>query len=526
VVAALATVIAVFLHVVFLTHAGALWRDEASTVYLATLPSLRDVWRWLPYDHCPPMIHIAIRAWWTLGLAGSDFSLRVLGLCLGLLLPAAFWAASRIMRSGPPLLPLALVAVNPTIISVGDSFRGYGLGAVLNVLMLALVWRLARNLTRVNAMLAALAAVLSVQCLYQNAFFVLTACCGGIVVCLMRRRYRGTLWILGVGLLAALSLVPYIQIVRRSQEWYALEKSGFTFAVAWNSVSSAIGFPIHAFSVVWVALSALALGAGLFAVRQWPQTAREADQRELALFAATSVLVGTATFVLFLKTADLPTQPWSYTPLMAFVALCLGVGVPASHRWARPAVLVFAALATIAACPLALPALQTRQTNVDVIAQHLAQDAAAGDYVIVHPWYCGATFARYYKGAASWSTLPPLADHYLHRYDLLKVEMQKENAIQPVLDKVASTLQSGHRVWLVGPIPLTGERPLAMRPAPGNEWGWWDEPYSLIWAGQAGYFIVSHAERGGLVMAPEASGVSSYENLPVVMVTGWRLAGS
>lgn len=521
-VACLLTALAVALHSLFLTHAGALWRDEASTVWLATQPSLGDVWHWLPYDHCPPMVHLAIRAWWLLGLADSDLSLRMLGLLLGLLQLAAFWIAIGAMRRRPPILPLALVGINATVITVGDSFRGYGLGGIFAILVVAAMWRLVQRPNRASAIVAAGAAVLSVQCLYQNAIFVLATCCGAVSVFLLRRRWAETRWPLGVGALAAASLLPYLDIVRRAQEWYALEKAGFQWTGGWQNLSVATGYPLPAFNWVWVALCVVAvgvLGVSLFRRAFGPP---QKNGNDLTPFAGVAMVVALVTFAVFLKTADLPTQAWYYTTLIAFVAVCLDAIFSTTHRWARLALVPFAAWAGIAALLWGLPTLETRQTNVDTLAARLNGEVSIDDYVIVHPWYCGATFARYYTGAAPWTTLPPLEDHHLHRYDLLKVEIQKERPIDSVLQRIAMTLQRGHRVWLVGWIPLDGTPPPDIRPAPNNPWGWFDEPYSLVWGMQAGYFITSHATGGEVFMKPSPSGVNAFENLPVVVVTGWR----
>lgn len=91
------TVAAVWLLAVHSTNAVALWRDEASTVFLATLPSWGAVWAALPFDHCPPLVHVLIRTWSALGLVDNDSSLRMLGLLIGVLLVGAVWAASLAM---------------------------------------------------------------------------------------------------------------------------------------------------------------------------------------------------------------------------------------------------------------------------------------------------------------------------------------------------------------------------------------------------------------------------------------------
>ena len=44
-IAALVTLCAVYLHVLFLFNAGGLWRDEVELVHLSLLPSLSEVWQ-------------------------------------------------------------------------------------------------------------------------------------------------------------------------------------------------------------------------------------------------------------------------------------------------------------------------------------------------------------------------------------------------------------------------------------------------------------------------------------------------
>jgi hypothetical protein len=521
-VAGLLTALAIALHGLFLTHAGALWRDEASTVWLATRPSLGELWRALPYDHCPPMVHMAIRAWWGIGLADSDLHLRMLGFLVGLVQLGACWVAAGATRHRPPVLLLALVGINATAITVGDSFRGYGLGATFAILVVAAMWRVVQRPTWPRAAVAAVTAILAVQCLYQNALFVLAACCGAVCAFLLRRRFAETRWPLGVGALAAASLLPYVGIVRRAQDWYALEKAGFDWPGGWQNLSAATGFPLPEFNWVWVALCVAAVGVSGVSLIKCAFARRAAGASDISVYAGVAMVVAGVAFALFLKSADLPTQPWYYTTLMAFVAVCLDAVLATTRRWPRIAVAVFAAWVGVAALAWERPVLETRQTNVDRLAARLNGEATAGDYVIVHPWYCGATFARYYSGAAQWTTLPPLEDHFLHRYDLLKVEIQKPRPLDAVLQRIAATLQGGHRVWLVGWIPLDGALPPVIRPAPENDWGWFDEPYSVVFGMQAGYFINSHALDGAVVMTPSATGVSPLENLPVAVVTGWR----
>src|SRR5436309_3719649 len=246
--AALVTLSATFLHALFLLTAGGLWRDEAAFVQLSLLPSVLEVWQNLPYDHCPILMPLAVRAWSAAGLGNTDLGLRALGLCVGLFLLLAFWFASWTMRNGAPLLAITLAGLNVTVIRAGDSLRGYGLGSALAVLTLAVIWRLTCRPSVATFSCAVAVAVLSVQSLYQNAFFVFAACCGGFVLCAVERRWRDTLPVLAVGVAAAVSLLPYIPLITRAQDWYITAKVGFRFSHRWKQLSVATGSPLTVFT--------------------------------------------------------------------------------------------------------------------------------------------------------------------------------------------------------------------------------------------------------------------------------------
>src|SRR5882724_4341897 len=261
--AALVTLFATYLHALFLLSAGGLWRDEAAFVHLSLLPSLSGVWQTLGYDHCPILMPLAVRAWSAAGLENTDLGLRALGLVIGLFLLLAFWFASWMMRNGAPLLAVTLAGLNVTMVRGGDSLRAYGLGSALGVLTLALIWRLTCRPSLAAFFWAVAVAVLSVQALYQNAFFVFAACCGGFMLCAMERRWRDTLPIFAVGAAAAISLLPYIPLIA-SAHWYVLYKLGFLFSHGWEEFSVATGSPLTGFTWVWVTLWIGALAASIF----------------------------------------------------------------------------------------------------------------------------------------------------------------------------------------------------------------------------------------------------------------------
>src|SRR5262245_46710807 len=165
IIAALVTLCATYLHVLFLMNAGGLWRDEAHLVLLSLLPSVSEVWQNLPHDSFPILMHLTVRAWSAAGLGNTDLGLRVLGLFAGLFLLLAFWFARWTMRNGAPLLAVTLAGLNLTMVRAGDSLRAYGLGSALAVITLAVMWRLARRPSLAAFSCAVAVAVLSVHSL-------------------------------------------------------------------------------------------------------------------------------------------------------------------------------------------------------------------------------------------------------------------------------------------------------------------------------------------------------------------------
>jgi hypothetical protein len=306
--------------------------------------------------------------------------------------------------------------------------------------------------------------------------------------------------VLAVGAAAAVSLLPYIPLIARAH-WYVIYKVGFRFSYGWKQLSEATGSPLTGFTWVWVALWIGLLAAAIF-VLLWRRDRLPDRVRGLVLFAGTSLVLGAAGYAVFLKLAALPTHQWHYVPLMVFSAVCLDTIFLAAWSWARPAAMILAALTISATFVVELPAVKCRQTNVDLIAAGLSSEVAPNDYVIVYPFYCGVTFERYYKATASWTTLPPLEDYTLQRWDLFMAKMQTKNPIAPVIERIASTLQSGNRVWFVG-------NPFAER-------------YSSNWGVQVSQFLSAHSRRVAVVVDPSTNCVNPFENLPVFVATGWK----
>jgi hypothetical protein len=252
-------------------------------------------------------------------------------------------------------------------------------------------------------------------------------------------------------------------------------------------------------------------------------TAIAPANRDLPFFAGVTLLAAFAGFAGFLWYAALISEPWYFLPLLAVTAAAFELGLPSASRHLRAAIFGFALMTIVLAIPAARSDLNWRFTNVDLVAQRLAKEAGPDDFIIVSPWYCGITFDRYYKGSASWDTLPPLKDHSTHRYDLVREKMETPGAIRPVLDQMAATLQAGHRVWVVGTmnIPKAGTpMPADLPPVPANYSGS-ELRYTQNWTSQATQFLSDHSRQFTQVNFATDQNVAP-ENLKLSVAEGWQ----
>jgi hypothetical protein len=149
--------------------------------------------------------------------------------------------------------------------------------------------------------------------------------------------------------------------------------------------------------------------------------------------------------------------------------------------------------------------------------------ASDGDLVVVTPWYYGVSFNRYYHGAAAWTMLPPLEDRSLHRPDLVKRLLARDDPAAPVLERVKATLASGKRLFLVGTLGgRVTEPPPRLPPAPGTPTGWWQGTYGANWSAHLQYMLQNHAKSARGLDVSGTQAVLAYEVPSAWVVEGWR----
>jgi hypothetical protein len=523
-VALAAAAAAVSFHLVFLTHAGGLWRDEVSVVNTASASSLGEFWSLARFESVPVPWLIALRLWVSVGLGASDMTLRVFGVLGGLALPAAVWFALRRLTRAAPLASMALIAVNPEMIRWGATLHGWGFGAALAILTMALMREASVALTRRRILFAALAAVLAVQCQYQNAVLVAAVAVAATSVATVRRRWAEALVPIGIGAVAIVSLVPYAGLLQDGAAWRALGREPITLgdlgAAAWD-VGTSSGTVVITCAIGLVAM-------GLLAAVQW-QLSPDAEstnrsRRGVANFAAAAFVLATAALAVAYLIAGYPPGPWCSVGLLSFVAVCAEVAVASAvqARVARITNVVLAGVVLAAGVLPAWSALHERQTNVDVIAARLNAEADRADLIVVNPWVLATGFTRYYKGDADVLTVPPIADHRVARYDFLKADMTAADPLAPVFARMQAVLSAGRQVWIVGglDVPRAGERPARLPSPPLTDTGWSAAPYLHAWSIDTGAFLAAHSTEGGEV--PVGASGGRFETAGLAMFKGWR----
>jgi uncharacterized membrane protein len=523
-VAIVLTLLAAAIHIVNLRAAGGLWRDEAAGVALAAMPSFADVWSHLEHESFPLLITVLLRGWSSLGFGFDDAGLRIFGLLIGLCVLAAVWWAAWRFSSSAPLLSLLLFAFSPTLIRWGDSVRAYGLGVFFVLLTFAAVWRAMQLPSRRTQLLAMLAGLLAVQTLYPNAVMLAVICLSGALLTWKGGGLRSSISILAIGIPAALSLVPYRGVISRANEWNEATQTNVDLARIWLVLHRALSDRGPLLLWLWVVLACLALASGYLLAKRNGSVPN--DNNNAARFLVVTTALTVVAFYMFLKQLRFPSEVWYYLVPIGIVAIAIDALIARAVRdnWLRLARLLLVVLAVALSFSSTLQAVRVRMTNLDLVAQRLTETAATGDLILIHPWFCGATMSRYYKGSAELMTLPPLADLHLQRLDLFKEQMKLDDPLAPVRAQIEATLRSGHTLWLVGYFPFGNPpRPPPKLPRAGEgPEGWRAAPYMTVYGMDIAYFLQQHAGASAALSVPLNQPVNPFENFPVRSVRGWH----
>jgi hypothetical protein len=525
-----------FLHVYRLAHAGALWRDELSSLNVATSPTLRDLYANQAYDSFPLLNALLLRGW--LAIAGCsdglpteyEYYARLYGLIGGLfLLGALLWVAIRVFNS-PPVFSLGLFAASPVVIVWGDSLRAYALGTGLAILFFGSMWKWLESPSRRQITIATMLAVAMVWTLYGNAFFVLAITIAAATLPFLQRDWRKFAATLIPGAVAAVSLLLNWSIIRfmaTLKESVAQHVSAAAIAnlwwVAWTAPGMWAGF-------VWVLCLLAATVLLVSVVARDRHRLIHSRQNSLALYSLLTIVGGLATFCVYLRTVDVPPMVWYFISISAILAAAMDAAwklLPTGKSLVSCQILLLFSLA-VAMTMNALPVLRERMTNVDTFASLLETNATEKDLVIFNPMQHVSTLLRHYSGPASVQCWPPHRRDQLtfQRNDVaLEATYQPMSPMPPLFEQIRSTLQAGGRVWMAGdvfPVPLDKPPPTIPQGTVFTD-RWQLGPYLYVWGAQTFHYLGTHAVSAKVAELPADLPCSPLEQVRQIIIwEGWR----
>lgn len=515
--------LAVFLLVTIITllivraiFAGAIWHDQSGTTQLALMP-LSELLRKFDHQTLPPLLPLLYRLHLNIfGTANPSLQAFRLIAAAGLIVTVVI--SARINCNQSPLLLLALFGLDSVFLYWG----AYTIGAISIAVVLSLATGLVLQPSRARALGLTIAALISVQLLINNLLLVAVLAISAIVACLLRSSFKLALLFASILVVCVLSDLFYLYVYAAA-DWRILLKGQLTFAALWPQIRGAFGeppsFTLWLWSFVFAATFVLAIWRLIVAWR-----GSDVQRCRLSIYAIlVAILAPTAYCVSFLLGGFIAVHSRHFLPMLAILAANFDVVIAhlASDSWIRLGRLALT-LAALFVMPVASwHTLTQRQTNIDIVAHRLEQEARPSDLIIVNPWSLGISFNWYYHGAARWLTVPNISDHTIHRYDLLKEKQMSPFPLEDVKSEISATLHHGDRVWVVGmlyPADYPG-LPLFPFPAPDPDFGWQHMVYRYAWARQLRDFVAKRAIKAECVIKPMPH-VSSLENAELWVVEG------
>lgn len=333
-----------------------------------------------------------------------------------------------------------------------------------------------------------------------------------------RREWKTAAQTVGIGVVAALSLLPHWGNIVQGRAWQGVSRHPVRPVEIGNALVLALNASGPWLVWFWAALALLAIGTALVLAirsRAWRM-----------VYFGSALVAATLFYGVFLGRIGLQQRSWYFLILLAPAALAMdvilaGLANPAM-RLGRAGLALLLAASSI---PAGYAAVQVRQSNADLIAQALKESALPGDLILVSPWHYGVALQRYYTN--HFETVPPMAELRIHRYDLLKKQMLAENPIASLLEQARQTLRSGHVLWMVGDFePPPPGRPQPLLP-PYREDMALDVPASYYvsnWMFQFSQMVQSHATSSAQVMlsVPGGATINSLEDMTLLKFSGWR----
>lgn len=170
------------------------------------------------------------------------------------------------------------------------------------------------------------------------------------------------------------------------------------------------------------------------------------------LFSAITLLCLVLVYPLYPVFAHQTLYEWHYAVM--FLACAIAVDGALLMMPSIPSQTISVVLMlTLILCARNYPELSIKATDIDDVARVISQNAKPGDFIIMTEWHAQCNFARYYKGTIPYLTVLGSHDDGLEDYSKLTTWMSSEDGMNRALSQTFKTIDSGHTVWIVGPMP-------------------------------------------------------------------------
>ena len=157
---------------------------------------------------------------------------------------------------------------------------------------------------------------------------MLALCVGAAAVGLRNGDRKQSTLILGIGIVAAISMLPYLDTVGRLNTWNQLLKMPIdTPCIASRFVEAAAPTLAHFIFIWFVPLTVTAISCAYFVISSGSETAKR--QKDVAIFVSTGIVVGLVAYLLFLLSLSYMPRPWYYIVLIAFLATLVETAIQA-----------------------------------------------------------------------------------------------------------------------------------------------------------------------------------------------------
>ncbi len=507
-ITATAAILIVFLHLQVLVYGGGLWRDEASSAALASRSFGTGIHDDLKYDSYPPVSTIIFHGWSK--ISNSDISFRILGFLIGITILGAFFYNSYLMGISVPFLSLSFFGFNFIAVHYGDSIRPYGLGILFILVTFGLVWKFATTSdTWKLFVLTTMFAILSVQTMYQNSFLLFACCIAGMLVAYLNKNYTKVWEIFSVGLISAVSLIPYIGFIRYATGWSSIAKVSSGAMNLKSVLADALGLsmPIILIILILILVASVLKNRKMISLR-----------KDLFIYSLVALLAGGISYLTFLQIVRVPAQVWYFIPILAFVGICADAIFTTLFEKFKysDSIMAFVFIIFLFILNQNDPSfLESRFTNVDLIVNQVSDYADDKDLIVINPWQMGVSFNRFYKGQTKWITFPEFSDHTIFRYDIMKQKMSETDPIEPSMATIRSTLSNGGKVWVIG--DLGKEPQYSVKPAGG-----FMNPYLNYWTNELTSNLQEHAIVSSTILVESDRPINKLENASLTLFSGWK----